>query len=72
MQVFRLLRETSRRGGGYGRPALRGTEGRELLEAALATGRTCVALDDSGRISPIVAGLQPGRGCSNGPRWMAA
>ena len=27
---------------------LRGADGRALLEAALATGRTCVALDDSG------------------------
>ncbi|WP_284189607.1 SWIM zinc finger family protein, partial [Zoogloea oryzae] len=44
MQVFRQLREMSRRGGGYGRPVLRGTEGRALLEAALATGRTCLAL----------------------------
>ncbi|MCK6374267.1 MAG: DEAD/DEAH box helicase [Zoogloea sp.] len=62
MQVFRQLREMSRRGGGYGRPVLRGTEGRALLEAALATGRTCLALDDSGRISPLTAGsARPGQ-----------
>ena len=62
MQVFRLLREASRREGGYGRPVLRGAAGRALLEAALATGRTCLALDDSGRISRLAAGpLRPGR-----------
>ena len=62
MQVFRQLREMSRRGGGYGRPVLRGVEGRALLEAALATGRTCVALDDSGSITPLAAGpARPGR-----------
>ncbi len=62
MQIFRQLREMSRRGGGYGRPVLRGADGRALLEAALATGRTCVALDDSGAIAALAAGpLRPGR-----------
>ncbi|WP_374267516.1 SNF2-related protein [Zoogloea sp.] len=62
MQVFRQLRETSRRGGGYGRPVLRGPEGCALLEAALATGRTCLTLDDSGRLSPLrAAAPRPGR-----------
>jgi len=62
MQVFRLLREVSRKTGGYSRPVLRGVEGGALLEAALATGRTCVALDDSGLVSLLKpAAARPGR-----------
>jgi len=56
LQVFRLLREASRRDAYYGHPALRGPEGLALLEAALATGRTYLELDDSGRIIPLAAG----------------
>jgi len=62
LQVFRLLREASRRSGSYGRPELRGAEGLALLEAALATGRTYLELDDSGRITPLAAGApRPGQ-----------
>jgi hypothetical protein len=35
MQVFRLLREASRRTGGYGRPVLRGAEGRPCSKPRL-------------------------------------
>ncbi|HMY49019.1 MAG TPA: DEAD/DEAH box helicase [Zoogloea sp.] len=55
LQVFRLLREVVRHGAGYGRPRLRGTEGLALFEAALATGRAYLELDDNGRIQPLQA-----------------
>ena len=62
MQVFRLLREATRKGGGYSRPLLHGPEGLALLEAALHTGRTYLALDDSGNIRLLAAGpARPGR-----------
>ncbi|MDD3326111.1 MAG: DEAD/DEAH box helicase [Zoogloea sp.] len=69
MQVFRLLRATARKGG-YGRPLVRGAEGLALLEAALLTGRTYLALDDSGHVTRLAAGparagrleWQPGAG----------
>jgi hypothetical protein len=55
MQVFRLLRATARKGG-YGRPLVRGAEGLALLEAALLTGRTYLALDDSGHVTRLAGG----------------
>ncbi|MCK6393575.1 DEAD/DEAH box helicase [Zoogloea sp.] len=62
LNVFRLLRETNRRTGGYGWPHLHGSAGLALLDAAVATGRAYLEVEGNGRVSPLRAGAtRPGR-----------
>ncbi|WP_079434634.1 DEAD/DEAH box helicase [Zoogloea sp. LCSB751] len=60
LYVFRLLREANRLGGGYGWPLLEGAPGVALLEAAVATGRSYLEMDDRSHAQPLRGGaLRP-------------